>query len=118
MKIRSGFVSNSSSSSFIASSKTGKITITIEVDLSEYAKHVITNVEQLDAYFEQIKENYEDGISTAKRKIYIDALDRGEKIYQGSFSSESGEGLETFLCENGLPDDIKGGTVIESEGGY
>ena len=116
MKVRQSFISNSSSSSFVASSKTGKITITIEVDLSEYAKHVITNAEQLDAHF---KDYYGgDDVSTAKRKVYTDALDRGEKIYQGSFSSESGEGLETFLCENGLPDDIKGGTVIESEGGY
>jgi hypothetical protein len=52
MKKRIGFVSNSSSSSFILSSEKDKNTkISLEIDLSNLTDNIIKTKEELDEYF-------------------------------------------------------------------
>ena len=125
MKTRNGFVSNSSSSSFIVAvsknnkNTSAKITITLEVDLAKYGTTIET-VEELIKYF--CKEMYVDIDKLKQHKDYIAckrAIESGKVVIMGDFSSESGEVIETMLCEKGL-DGIVGDNVevIQSEGGY
>lgn len=132
MKIRNGFVSNSSSSSFIVAAKDRKhtkIKITIEVDLSKFvpqyckSKPIATTVEELREIFREhfdFEEGAEDceffkGKFNAARK----AIEKGEVIIVGSFSDEDDDPIGAFLCENGIKSDKSSGIeVIHSEEGY
>ena len=120
---RECFVANSSSSSFIVAVNKGnlKIKLEMEVDLEKYADKTISTIEELIYYFkedmcysvEELEENEE--YQNAKR-----AIQDGKTVLIGSFSNESGDDLEYFLCENGLKDNInsKDLVIIQSEGGY
>jgi hypothetical protein len=83
MKVRQGFVSNSSSSSFIISSKESELCVNVPVILEP--EKIISSIEELDEYFLELyladalseltkseKENYD------KCK---DKLNNGEKIF-------------------------------------
>lgn len=121
MKIRNGFVSNSSSSSFIVAADNKdklKITMEVEVNLNSFVRHVFNDIEDLIKYY---KDDYGMEIEELKKyKPYLQAkkaIESGQTVFIGSFSSE-GEPTEQFLCEQGLPAKVKGITVIDSEGGY
>jgi len=124
MKIRNGFVSNSSSSSFIVGIKDGKKTSTkvkleIEVDLASYGTK-INSIEELIHYYtnercydlEDLKDNKE---YTQAKKI----IEKGGMIILGSFGDQE-EAIERLLCDRGLKGLVKDSNVeiIESEGGY
>jgi len=119
MKTRNGFVSNSSSSSFVVAAKKGstKIKLVIEVDIADFADHTILNVKQLDKYLD------DDGLEKDECSWYgnaVKALKEGKAIYKGWFADDSDKPLEVFLCSHGIPqetetDDFK---ILESEGGY
>jgi len=135
MKIRSGFVSNSSSSSFIVAVKdknNAKIRLTIEVDLSKYAHRyggpaIISTVEQLYKLF---KEDYDyDAAETDQRKndeFWEErykkakaAIERGKVVLFGRFSDQEGDAVEALLCENGLKEEESSDVeIIHSERGY
>jgi hypothetical protein len=122
MKTRNGFVSNSSSSSFIVAANkklNGIVSLTIEVDLNSYASSVIDNLDDLSAYF---KENYDEDYE--ENEDYIGskkAIESGRVVFAGSFNSEEG-GLEGFLCEHGIVNMVNPKNldvnVIQGEGGY
>ncbi len=121
MKIRQGFVSNSSSSSFVVAVKdSSKVILTIEVDLNKFADHVLCDEEEVRQYFNdeyeyELKEK-EDWVLKRMEQC-LQAVKDGKKVLIGSFSSEGEEAVEQFLCENGLPSS-PGLDIIESSGGY
>ena len=120
MKLRNGFVSNSSSSSFIVAVKDAtKIQLVIEADLEKFADKIITTEEELNKHFEyewgdEFKDKDEWVMKTYNK--CLKAINDGMKVLFGSFSSD-GEALEQFLCEEGVPDS-PGIDVIQGDGGY
>ena len=124
MKIRNGFVSNSSSSSFIVGVKDGKKTSTrvkleIEVDLAKYGTD-INSIEELIKYYTD--ERYVEFEDLEHSETYLQAkkvIEKGGVVILGSFSDQD-EALERLLCEMGLKSIVKDSNIeiIESEGGY
>jgi len=130
MKIRNGFVSNSSSSSFIVIMKNGqkmtKETLLETFDVkktsplygfsNDLSKWIMNNVKEMD--IKGIYENYVGHLDTNLsieeiiEEIVEDSGINKEKLkkvankeiryYEGSASSESGDALEYYLYEGGL----------------
>jgi N6-adenosine-specific RNA methylase IME4 len=132
MKVRSGFISNSSSSSFIVAvdGNDSTITITTKVDLKDMTESICRTVDELTEYF---METYSYGRHNSIEKFLNDPEDRwfaeqymtakkaiedGKTVLIGSFDS-CGSPVESMLCDSGLngmvDENIK---VIHSEGGY
>ena len=119
MKVRAGFVSNSSSSSFIVAvdKPDAEVTITIKfkVDFSKYAENSFSSEKELMKFFKEEGDYY--GISDEQFERMLNAVQRGKTVHYGSFSDQD-EFEERILCEQGIPKDTPGIEVIESEGGY
>jgi len=126
MNVRLGFVSNSSSSSFIASTGGDKAWVEVRINIAEYADGVVKTKGELDEYFIErfgwnddtdLEAIFED--SSVYAEMYagaIAALDRGETVFLGSFSSDSDDPAELFLYDNGIPETP--GVKIIYDGGY
>ena len=128
MKIRTGFVSNSSSTSFAVSSKNeddAKITISFEIDLSKYASYILKTKEEVNKYYMEcrdyrdfndiekfIKES--DEIFIKEYKDCIEEIEKGNVILVGCFSNED-EAEEKILCEKGIPENNKNIKVIYND---
>jgi len=120
MKTRSGFVSNSSSTSFIIGVQDAtEIVLHIRVDLSQYANEVIESKEALDAYFEEIYWQYGERDEYVQNEYdrCIASLNEGNKILVGNFYTDDGDDLAAFLCNHGIPE-TPGIDIIHSEEGF
>lgn len=115
MKIRSGFVSNSSSSSFIISSKEENPKIVVEIPVKDLSHTKITSIEELKDYF---LDNYglqysinrgssfeealkEDGRGDVYNKA-VEMLNNGEIVYCCTVCND-GEDVEAALYGRYLP---------------
>lgn len=111
MKKREGYISNSSSTSFIVSSKNGKVKVVTEIDLEDFSDLVLddkSNVEvELEKYYEMKPEA--EKVEEIKSRIK-----NGEKVYLGRFSSDSDREFERYLYDSGLPENKKEYTILES----
>jgi len=146
MKIRNGFVSNSSSSSFVVLIKNGeKMTKEMLNDLFDIKENsilfgfsnilsnwILNNVKELS--IKDIFDNYswsedknlseEDmingliGSSCDISREDLEKISNKEyRYYEGSASDDTGDGLETFLCETGI--NVNTDTIyIKSGGNY
>ncbi len=108
MKYREGFVSNSSSSSFILSIPKDcqpykhKIKVELEVELDRFKDWIINNEKELKRYFEYNHySNFMDYEYTRKRYNKMkEILDSGNKIFIGKLSSESDDEISRHLYFN------------------
>ena len=120
MKTRHGFVSNSSSSSFVVAVKPGQDEVKVTFPLSEIAARTINSVADLDRWDKGWKEDqgrFDD--SKYHDEIYnkcLNALKEGKIVLMGSFSNEDGNVISGLLYEQGgLTKEImpEGGEIIE-----
>ncbi len=126
MKIRNGFVSNSSSSSFLISAKDGEDPkIKIEIGLSQYVEDTLVTVKDVREYiknqeFVDTDEEIDAEIESDNRyKKMLQAIDKGNVIYLGEVSDEMDDPISAMLCHNGLGE-VSGGNfeVIQDCDGY
>jgi len=126
MKIRNGFVSNSSSSSFVISTKKGVTPkIKVEIDLSEYFTKTISTIKECREYIKEYEyvdtdEEIDAEIESDDRyKEMLELIEAGNVIHIGSVSDEMDDPIEAMLCNGGLGNiktkDIK---IIQDCDGY
>jgi len=90
MKIRKGFVSNSSSSSFVLSAdcKLEDIEITIPLKLTDIVETVIKTKEELDKYLFEEQEYNINKFDKTVYDSYIEQLKLGRILLMGTVSNE------------------------------
>ena len=123
MKTRRGFISNSSSSSFIVAAKNDKsfkCKMEIEVDLTDFQEQIIKTQEELQAYYFELYgaktlKEFEEQAGPNMLGNYqraLKSLQEGNIILIGQVSSEDIDNpLEIYLYNNGLKQ-IKGNVEL------
>lgn len=122
MKIRNGFVSNSSSSSFVITAKAGK-KATIEVDLNRLSREKASNDSELRSIllrdYARRGQTFEDLLADDDhaRRLYVEgtaAFALGEVMYFGRLDGEDGDSIGSYLYHSGLRE-LEGVTIISGD---
>jgi hypothetical protein len=137
MKIRTGFVSNSSSSSFIIAFKGDVKQLKVRLDevfklpdsyplkelVGDVSKTIIKSLEEeyqsgiksMDDFLSYQSEEYGNDINDIDKE-QLDLIQKGFTLFPGSFSSEEW-GIEATLCKTKI-DYVSDDLIIKAEGGY
>jgi hypothetical protein len=125
MKIRNGFVSNSSSTSFVIGVKDKTITkvkMEVDVDLSELG-YQITSIHDLLEYFDDRycwnpDTSDDDEYCEKQFNKYAKVIESNKTIWICNASSEGFENpLEQFFCNEGLKEcTFEKGVIVLDEG--
>ena len=124
MKVRNGFVSNSSSSSFIVAYK-GSLNDELNKAFKLPQNFPIKNLNVTKLFENNTNEKFEtveEYLKFVEEDWDIDSeipslIKEGFNVIYGSFSSESGDSLEYFLCESDINYKSEN-LIIKKEGGY
>ena len=114
MKNRAGFVSNSSSSSFIVAVENPKSAkIKVEIDLAELAAKVTTPSQLKECFIDEYGKDFADDAEITK--LYQDCLEQlsmGNTVLIGCVTNE--DTPESYIIyEKGIPDNNKDLFVIK-----
>ena len=102
MKIRSGFISNSSSSSFIVAT-TGEAKVKIEIDLKKYGTVCRTEEEVVAFFNDEWGDVEEEPALKEQLDVCIKEINQGKEIIYGRVSNESDDWESNCLYEKGVP---------------
>ena len=122
MKTRTGFVSNSSSSSFIISAPAKeKPSASVRIEIENFVEDTIKTQEELEQYMiDQYGDDWnKDDYSKKIGSKMLNQIKRGNIVYVCSASSEGDSAMGQYLANNGLGEltDMNF-LVISDDGGY
>jgi hypothetical protein len=124
MKLRTGFVSNSSSSSFIIATEGAVPRVRIEADISSLIDTTISTKDELDEWLidefgygdaETVEAICEDDEYAARKYAKcLEVINEGKTIHIGRASNEGDDGMEALIYNEGFSGaDCLNFTVIE-----
>lgn len=119
MKIRLGFVSNSSSSSFVVAikGKVPRIRLTIDLDEMDLSPILVSTKKELEKYVDDHHMYCSDEEKQEYLNKFLDRINKGEKIYFYDFSSDSESVLSRLLYYKKDLIELIEGELMEQEQG-